>query len=106
MTIEEYIKLLEIFRDEITSDKEDLDNGIDELQGILEDIENADGLDELKDAIEVLENLIFEPNDLIVPDTKSLVNDFDPSRWIGNFKESVTIQKKVVVTKPPLEDSK
>ena len=91
MTLEEYINLLEQYQSDLESDAEDVENAASELQEILDDIQGAEGLDELKEAIESLEDLGFSPDDLIVPDSKTLHDNFNLDSWIDDFKNSVSI---------------
>lgn len=91
MKIEEYIELLEEHRDSLESDAQDIETAVDELTNIIDCITSASGLDELKDAIESLESLDFEPNDLIIPDLTPLNDNFDVESWINDFKSSVGV---------------
>ena len=91
MKLEEYISLLEEHLSALESDAEDVENAASELQEILDGIQEADGLDELKKAIELLEDLNFDPSDLIIPDHSALDKGFDTDSWIDDFKNSVSI---------------
>ena len=94
MTLEEYINQLEQYHSDLESDAEDIENAVSELQEILDGIQGAEGLDNLKDNIESLKDFNFTPDDLIVPDNKALHDNFDPDEWIDNFKNSIQICEK------------
>ena len=104
MTLEEYIELLKKYKIYLESDVQDVETAANELQEILEGIQGAEGLDELKENIESLEDLNFSPDDLIVPDNKTLHDSFDPDEWMNSFKDSVSICEKK--EEPSTEESK
>lgn len=94
MNLEEYIQTLREVQTSLESDVETLEAIADELEQIKSNVEGASGFFEIQEALDELDNLTSDTEDLIIEDMKNISAQWDPEAWKDELGELVVFKRE------------